>query len=77
MPSGMLWMAIATATGTAMDGCCSAEIKVAIPSGKLCTAMASAVNTPTRISLCLGALADFASAAPGSLPGGLISCGFS
>jgi len=48
MPSGTLWMPIATATGTATSGAWMAAMKVANPSGKLCRAMTMAVSSPRR-----------------------------
>ena len=45
-------MAMAATMGTATFGSCRAETNVASPSGKLCTAMASAVSTPMRINFC-------------------------
>ena len=49
MPSGMLWMAMATAIATPRAMLSTAEVKVAMPSGKLWMPMASAVITPMRI----------------------------
>ena len=47
----MLWMAIATAIATPSAMLSTADVKVAIPSGKLWMPMANAVIMPMRISL--------------------------
>ena len=50
MPSGMLWMAMATAMATPRVMLSTAEVKVAMPSGKLWMPMARAVSRPMRMS---------------------------
>ena len=49
-PSGMLWMAMARATGMATEGSFRPAMNVAKPSGKLWMAIATAVMVPARIS---------------------------
>ncbi|MNV57799.1 hypothetical protein D3C71_1501470 [compost metagenome] len=49
MPSGMLWMAMAKASGMPTDGLSSVAKNVARPSGKLCAVIATAVSRPTRL----------------------------
>ncbi len=71
IPSGMLWMAMATAMAIPSPGSSRAATKVARPSGKLCIAMASAVKRPMRISFCSPA---FFSSISSTF---VISCGFS
>lgn len=55
MPSGMLWMATAAAMEMPVWGFSIALTKVAMPSGKLCMAMAITEKSPSRISLELSA----------------------
>mmetsp|Transcript_11975 Transcript_11975/g.27745 ORF Transcript_11975/g.27745 Transcript_11975/m.27745 type:complete len:219 (-) Transcript_11975:218-874(-) len=49
-PSGMLWIAMATPRLAPDEMSSTVARKVARPSGKLCTPMASAVITPIRVS---------------------------
>ena len=48
MPSGILWMAMATAMGMASWESLRAVMKVTIPSGKLWMASTRAVTNPVR-----------------------------
>ncbi|MNT55804.1 hypothetical protein D3C72_1930700 [compost metagenome] len=48
MPSGMLWMAMAKASGMPTDGLSSVAKNVASPSGKLCAVIATEVSRATR-----------------------------
>ena len=55
IPSGTLWIPTAMAMGIPSCGSSSAEMKVAKPSGKLCSATAAAVISPVRASVWLRA----------------------
>ena len=48
LTSGMLWTAMATATNPPSTGSLRADIKVTMPSGKLCSAIPIAVTIPKR-----------------------------
>ena len=72
IPSGILWIAIATAMLIPIVGSWSAPAKVASPSGKLCIAMASAENIPILSSSFSFIFFPFSSSVTS-----WISCGFS